>query len=103
MIQIDAYIHEEECRLTAHGHAGFNPGNDIVCAGCSAIITMLAGYLINKFEQNQLLKMELEHGDADIYVKGEAVEIFEMAVIGLMQIEKVYPKNIKVNVSAKTF
>ena len=96
MITINCKINDEECKMKVNGHAGYNPGNDIVCAGVSAIVTMLAGYLINRLDRTQLVKMELDNGNADIQVTGDAVEIFEMATIGLMQIEKAYPKNVKV-------
>ncbi len=96
MITVKCNINEDECTMVVKGHAGYNPGNDIVCAGCSAIITMLAGYLVNRLDRTKLIKMEMESGNADIHVKGDAVEVFEMAVIGLMQIEKAYPQNVKV-------
>ena len=96
MIRVSYSINEEECAIKVTGHAGYNPGNDIVCAGCSAIITTLAGYLVNRIDKAQVVRMELEGGNADIQVKGDAVEVFEMAILGLMQIEKAYPEYIKI-------
>lgn len=84
-----------EYRISAKGHAsGEDPAP---CAGITAILGALAGYLENSGKFMKGIS-RLDPGDAYIYFVGgiEAAAVFEMAVIGLLQIELTYPEYIKV-------
>lgn len=84
-----------EYRISAKGHAsGEDPAP---CAGITAILGALAGYLENsgKFAKEYV---KLEPGDAKLIFFGgsDAQAVFEMALVGLLQIELTYPEYIRV-------
>lgn len=87
--------------LTMRGHAEYNQnGEDIVCAGVSAITYAMLGWLANH-DTNQLYKV-VEPGETMIICQ-EAPEIdiaFEVARIGLAQIAHKYPDNVTITYSA---
>lgn len=88
-------------RMTLRGHAGYNPGNDVVCAGVSSIVFSLLGWLANASEHITTTRaMQYEPGRVDIDVSGDAVlqTAFDMALIGISQIEQSYPENVHVNI-----
>lgn len=78
--------------LRLDGHAGYNPGNDVVCAGISAIVFALMGYVENFGKKKSI---EYSSGRAEIRAKG-CKKAFDMAYIGLRQIEMQYPENLQV-------
>ena len=84
-----------ECCLTLQGHA---TGSVEVCAAISGIVYALAGYLKNAARKRcvQIDEMALHSGEVSIRFTGGQAEngAFEMAVIGLLQLEKQYPENI---------
>ena len=84
------------------GHAQYNPGNDPVCAGVSALGYALFGTL-NSIEGLTFIKNEIsDHIDIRIKPvfdvgKRHAVNIvFETILIGLRMIQKGYPDNVKI-------
>lgn len=93
MIDVE-YTQGDTCRICAKGHAGYNPGNDIVCAGVSAILYSLAGYMLDRCLGKA--DMSLQPGDACIQGPLEAKETFRMALIGLKLISRKYPDYIRI-------
>lgn len=87
----------EICRLVISDHAGYNPGNDIVCAGISAIAYTMAGYLHNKKEV-EILDETIKDGFFSITFRGDeyASEVYHAIWIGLLQIEKKFPSHLVV-------
>ena len=83
----------KRCCLEANGHA---TGSVAVCAGISAILYALAGYLAN--HEVQVIRHHMADADVGMEFDGdpESVAAFEMAVIGLMQIELTHPEYISV-------
>lgn len=69
---------------------------NIVCAGASAILYALLGYLCNNEDVLGEVRTRDSSGDAEAYCRYGAEEAFEMAVIGLMQIAKQYPELVTV-------
>ena len=72
------------------GHANFAPkGKDIVCSAVSSITqTALLG-LKELFEQdNGLLRVQINNPDKDSNL------VLETMLLGLKEIEKIYPKNV---------
>ena len=102
--------------LRVAGHAGYRPGNDIVCAGCSAIVYALVGALRdggrrvkdaaphnkdaaphNKDAAPQgEVAYALKSGDAYVRAEGDVGALFRMAEVGLMQIERAHPEHVRV-------
>ena len=101
MIQVKASSDGGRYRFRMEGHAEYNPGNDIVCAGASAIAYSLLGYLHNAPEHIEVVEELIEEsGLVSIRLQGDETlsHAFDMAVIGLMQIAVKYPENISVKI-----
>lgn len=98
MIEIKARREGGQYELRLEGHAEYNPGNDIVCAGASAIVYALLGALCNLGEQVETMASETESGAAWVLAEGgEQVEaVFLMAVVGLLQIEAAHPRHVHI-------
>jgi uncharacterized protein YsxB (DUF464 family) len=100
MIQADIRIDGNEFSFELQGHAEFNPGNDIVCAGVSAIAYALLGYLENNQDRiTDFYENDICSGFICIRLSGAdaLTPAFEMAAIGIMQIANQYPENVKAN------
>ena len=90
-------------KLEIKGHAGYSEqGNDIVCAGVSAITYTLLGFLNNHKDDIWYLRAHTESGDAAITCVGndKIDTAFEMAIIGYAQIANQYPDNVNIHISA---
>ena len=69
--------------MRAEGHAGFAPfGEDIVCAGVSALLETLALYADCREDGDVF---ELSGGDARYY---------DFVAEGILQISEIYPENV---------
>lgn len=81
--------------MSAKDHA---ESSAIVCAGVSAIMYALAGFVVNEAGLENC-KITLESGFAKVCtdMTDRILPAFEMALLGLMQIELSYPTEIKVN------
>lgn len=81
--------------LYAKGHAD---GSEKACAFISGIIFSLAGYLENAEGHVESLSYRTEPGDAAFECIGDecVTAAFEMAVIGLLQMEKAFPLYVRV-------
>lgn len=82
------------------GHANTAPhGQDIVCAGVSAL-TQTAILGIAKHLQRKIT-YDVKNGNLELNLLGNPDEltdaIFETMLLGLVEIEKINPKNIKIS------
>lgn len=86
-----------KCSIAANGHA---EGSSEVCAGISAIMYALGGWLVNAAQDGKAKVhcIKLDSGCAELSATGgEDVEsVFSMAIIGLMQIAQAYPQHVKI-------
>lgn len=80
--------------VQARGHADGSPE---VCAAVSGLLYALAGYAENDREI-RILGRKLESGDFSIVFMGRnrAKAVYNMTLIGLLQIEKSHPEYISV-------
>lgn len=93
-------------KMTASGHAGFAPhGQDIVCAGISAICFAAAEYLRQMRGEGKLLQepvILLEPGEIrlecepKVTAEEETEHVFGMLEIGCRLIAQSYPNNVSV-------
>ena len=101
MIQIDYHVGDDTHALTITGLAGYSEhGNDIVCAGVSAITFTLLGFLENHKDDIESISAQTESGRAHISCKGgeKTALAFDMALIGLQQIAMKYPKHVTIDI-----
>ena len=85
------------------GHADYNPGNDVVCAGISSLAYALAGTLRNiddvsfvRFDIRDGVHVEIEPFTDEIQ-RTIADTVFKTCIIGLKQIEIKYPDHIVIS------
>lgn len=85
--------------LTLLGHADYSEhGNDIVCAGISALTYTLIGFIENHAEDLQTRDIRAESGRVFITCTGnETIDTaFDMTLLGYEQIAAKYPDNVSV-------
>ena len=104
MKMIRATMYWNRLRLEAAGHAGYaEKGQDIVCAGASALTNALANAL-EEAEERGRCSMEAKNRDGYAMITadptmGNRQEIkayFKMAVTGMKKLQEQYPKNIEI-------
>ena len=87
--------------LSVNGHAGYaDKGQDIVCAGVSAIVYSLLGWLENNSEYITFVSVDDNNGEAIISCEGdEKVSVaFYMAAIGIENIMNAYPAHVEIQI-----
>lgn len=87
--------------LTVYGHAGYaEKGADIVCAGVSAIIQALIGWIENNFECAECISIDDRNGEVLIECSGgeDVSAVFFLTAIGLEQIANTYPDNMQIDI-----
>ncbi|HWQ51084.1 MAG TPA: ribosomal-processing cysteine protease Prp [Terriglobales bacterium] len=86
-------------RLVMSGHAGYSSGDDIVCAACSALVFALFAWL-EKHPKSlfSIDELQCEKGEVALCAAGDAsfAAAFDMAVDGLEEIAKKYPKHVRI-------
>lgn len=82
--------------LTVEGHAGYDePGKDIVCAGVSALVYALLGWLEDHPEDTEYVDMSMEDGASVSCVGDERVgAVFEAIFTGIEMIACRYPDHV---------
>jgi uncharacterized protein YsxB (DUF464 family) len=88
--------------IDIEGHAGYNPGNDIVCASASILAYTLENALANTVESNLTVINDEDNGEIHIKVKStrdnqnEIKTIVTTVMTGYELLEDQYPANISV-------
>lgn len=85
--------------LTMDGHADYaGHGEDIVCAGASAIVCSLLGWLENNSEDLGCCSSDVHSGSLKLYCEGgeKTATAFEVTIIGLLQLEDSYEDHIQI-------
>lgn len=84
--------------LSVSGHAGYNPGNDIVCAAVSALVQTFEASA-KEFTTDEI-SSSLKDGDAVITWPRAPTEKLKLLIdstcLGLIHMAGSYPENIKV-------
>lgn len=82
--------------VSLNGHAGYNPGEDIVCAGVSALV----GALINYIENNGHWKVKkVAPGDVELCFTGKMTDVaLDMFTCGIGGIALGYPEHVRLTV-----
>ena len=93
------YNDTDSIMLRISGHADYaEAGKDIVCAGVSAITYALLGYL-EKIDKTVVSDIKDEEGYICIVsnsIDKRVESAFDMALLGLRQIELAYPNHVSV-------
>lgn len=100
MTEIKWYQRKNVCGLVANGHAGFNPGNDIVCSAVSALLqTLYAGLEIKcdakveKHQEDGHFEIQAEYYDGN---RKEVEAVFGSIIVGLELIARGHSDHVKI-------
>lgn len=87
--------------LSVTGHAKYSAkGQDIVCAGVSAIVYALIGWLENNAEDTTFASVDEKNGEVILSVEGDerVATAFSMAAIGIEAISVTYPAHVNIEI-----
>lgn len=100
MTEIKWYERKNVCGVIANGHAGHNPGNDIVCSAVSCLLqTLYAGLEIkcdakvDRHQEDGRFELQAEYYDGN---RAAVRAVFGTIITGLELIGREYPANVKV-------
>ena len=82
--------------MYVQGHAEYCPGNDIVCAGVSALVGALAAYALGHPHYRHV-RCRMQKGDAFFACSSGAEDGFDMITQGLAAIAAGYPEHVRVH------
>ena len=108
MISVTVTVSKNYYRLGLSGHAQYCPGNDIVCAACSALTQALIGWVQNNPKHVKKLHRLTGYGEllpgggsgcVDATGDRQLRSAFMTAVIGLCQVSLSYPDNVRVHIN----
>ena len=111
MLHVDIYRDKEEkvCRYRASGHCSFDEkGKDIVCASASVLLQVAILGISEYCGVKPVIgisdgKLNCHIPEVSDLQKARDIQvILETMLIGLKEIEKQYPDNIKIKIRKKT-
>jgi uncharacterized protein YsxB (DUF464 family) len=101
MITAKYTVEDNTHNLNVYGHANYSEkGTDIVCAGVSAIVQALIGWIENNPYCAERVSIDDRQGEVLIECNGgeEVTAVFYMTAIGLEQIANTYPDNVQIDI-----
>lgn len=101
MVRAKYTVNENIHNLTVLGHANYGEyGKDIVCAGISALVQALIGWLEENHYKASFISVDPKDGEVIISCEGgeEVASVFNMASIGLEQIADCYPDYVQIDI-----
>ena len=93
MIHIFAYRNGGYCRFYATGHANYRPGEDVVCAGVSALVGAMVAYAASNADCRHL-RWSCAPGEAFLACRGGLGGVLDATLLGLSQIAAAYPDHV---------
>ena len=87
--------------LSVVGHANYAEyGKDIVCAGVSALVQALVGWIEENSWKVECISVDPKEGEVNISCEGgeEIAAVFNMTAVGLEQIAQSYPDYVQIDI-----
>ena len=87
--------------LSVVGHANYAEyGKDIVCAGVSALVQALVGWIEENSWKVECISVDPKEGEVIISCEGgeEIAAVFNMTSVGLEQIAQSYPDYVQIDI-----
>lgn len=84
------------------GHADYAVrGDDIVCAGASAVVFALLGWLQNNSEDLEYIESDVHSGKVRLSCEGgeRTAAVFEMTALGLLQLADAYEDHVEIQIA----
>lgn len=85
-----------EYALTMDGHAGFNPGNDVICAALSCLFFSLCNYLDSIASPEVEIVQDGGYGSVRCRGGLRVRLAFEFCVFAFRMLSSSYPENVRV-------
>jgi uncharacterized protein YsxB (DUF464 family) len=101
MIKAKYTVEEKVHTLVVLGHANYGEyGKDIVCAGVSALVQALIGWLELNAWKIECISVDPKDGEVIICCEGDEdmAAVFYMTAIGLDQIANSYPDHVQIDI-----
>lgn len=100
MVRAKYTVDENTHTLVVSGHANYDEyGRDIVCAGVSALVQALIGWIEENHYRAECISIEHKAGEVIISCEGgdDIAAVFNMTAIGLMQIADSYGDHVQID------
>lgn len=101
MVRAKYTVDDNTHTLVVLGHANYDEyGRDIVCAGVSALVQALIGWIEENHYKAECISIDPKIGEVIISCEGgeDIAAIFYMTSIGLMQIADSYPDHVQIDI-----
>lgn len=101
MVRANYRVEDSTHTLSVVGHANYDEyGKDIVCAGISALVQALIGWIEDNYYKANCISIDTQGGEVLISCDGgeDVASVFNMTAIGLEQIADCYPDHIEINI-----
>ena len=101
MVRARYTVEDDKHTLSVIGHANYDEyGKDIVCAGASALVQALIGWIEEKHYTAECIDISTKEGEVIISCEGgdDISAVFYMAAIGLSQIADCYPNHVQIDI-----
>ena len=100
MTNVDIHINDDEYLVKLEGHAGYNPGNDIVCAAISQMICTYAALVNEQGESIEIQEMYLDIAEVRIKFKVKSSKEYIAAITkfiikGFRMLQEQYSEHIQ--------
>lgn len=101
MVRAKYTAEENTHTLVLLGHANYDEyGKDIVCAGVSALVQALMGWIEENYWKVECISIDPKEGEAIISCEGgeDTAAVFHMTALGLAQIAHSYPDHVEIDI-----
>lgn len=101
MVRAKYTVEEDTHTLVLLGHANYDEyGKDIVCAGVSALVQALIGWIEENYYKTVCISVDPKEGEVLICCEGgaELAAVFQMTAIGLEQMADCYPDHVQIDI-----
>ena len=101
MVRAKYTVDDTTHTITVLGHANYGEyGKDIVCAGVSALVQALIGWIEENHYKAECISLDAKEGEVIISCEGgeEVAAVFYMTYIGLAQISDCYPDHVQIDI-----
>ena len=101
MVRAKYTVDESTHTLVVLGHANYAEyGKDIVCAGVSALVQALIGWIEENSYKVNCIGIDRQDGEFIISCDGgdDVAAVFNMVSIGLSQIADSYPDHVQIDI-----
>lgn len=101
MVKVKYTVVDKTHTLEVSGHANYDEyGKDIVCAGISALVQALMGWIEENAWKADCINVDVSGTGVNISCDGgeDVSAVFNMTALGIEQIAYCYPDNVQIDI-----